>query len=142
MRALLDVNVLIALLDADHLHHEAVRRWLRDNIREGWATCPLTENGCVRIMAQPAYPNRLPASQVAERLRTASATDHHHFWPDEVSLLNSGVVDWRRVVGPRQISDVYLLALAVARRGRFVTFDARINPDAVTGAGVESYQVI
>ena len=68
-------------------------------------------------MAQPAYPNRLPASQVAERLRTASATDHHHFWPDEVSLLNSGVVDWRRVVGPRQISDVYLLALAVARRG-------------------------
>ena len=66
MRALLDVNVLIALLDADHLHHEAARRWLRDNIREGWATCPLTENGCVRIMAQPAYPNRLPASQVAE----------------------------------------------------------------------------
>ena len=142
MRVLLDVNVLIALLDADHLHHEAARRWLRDNIREGWATCPLTENGCVRIMAQPAYPNRLQASQVAERLRTASATDHHHFWPDEVSLLNSGVVDWRRVVGPRQISDVYLLALAVARRGRFVTFDARINPDAVTGAGVESYQVI
>ncbi len=142
MRALPDVNVLIALLDADHLHHEAARRWLRDNIREGWATCPLTENGCVRIMAQPAYPNRLQASQVAERLRTASATDHHHFWPDEVSLLNSGVVDWRRVVGPRQISDVYLLALAVARRGRFVTFDARINPDAVTGAGVESYQVI
>ena len=142
MRALLDVNVLIALLDADHLHHEAARRWLRDNIRDGWATCPLTENGCVRIMAQPAYPNCQPAARIAERLRTARATEHHRFWPDDVSLLSPGVVDWQRVVGPRQISDVYLLALAVARRGRFVTFDARIDPDAVTGAGVRSYRVI
>ena len=142
MRALLDVNVLIALLDADHMHHEAARRWLRDNIRDGWATCPLTENGCVRVMAQPAYPNPLPAPRVAGRLRAASATDHHQFWPDEVSLLSSGVVDWRRVVGPRQISDLYLLALAVARRGRLVTFDARIDPDAVSGAGARSYCVI
>ena len=93
-------------------------------------------------MAQPAYPNSLPAPQVAERLRAASATDHHRFWPDEVSLLSPGVVDWRRVVGPRQISDLYLLALAVARRGRFATFDARIDPDAVTGAGGGSYCVI
>ena len=142
MRALLDVNVLIALLDADHMHHEAAGRWLRDNIRDGWATCPLTENGCVRIMAQPAYPNRLPAPQTAGRLRAAVATEHHQFWPDDVSLLSPGVVDWRRVLGPRQISDLYLLALAVARRGRFVTFDAHIDHSAVAGAGVESYHVI
>ena len=142
MRALLDVNVLIALLDVDHMHHQAAKRWLRDNVRNGWATCPLTENGCVRIMAQPAYPNRLPASQVAERLRAASATKHHQFWPDEVSLLTQGVVDWRRVFGPRQISDLYLLALAVARRGRFVTFDAHIDPATVIGADVRSYHVI
>ena len=142
MRALLDVNVLIALLDTDHLHHEAARRWLRDNIRHGWATCPLTENGCVRIMAQPAYPNCRPASQVAERLRAAIATDHHHFWPDDVSLLHPSIVDWRRVVGARQITDVYLLALAVARRGRFVTFDARIDPGSVAGAEGRSYCAI
>ena len=142
MRALLDVNVLIALLDVDHMHHEAARRWLRDNIRDGWATCPLTENGCVRIMAQPAYPNCLPVPRVAERLRTATATANHRFWPDEVSLLSPDVVDWRRIVGPRQISDLYLLALAVARRGRFVTFDARIDPGAVPGAGDRRYCVI
>ena len=57
MRALLDVNVLIALLDAEHLHHEAARRWLRNNIQHGWATCPITQNGCLRIMAQTGYSN-------------------------------------------------------------------------------------
>ena len=113
MRALLDVNVLIALLDAQHLHHEAAVRWLKDNIRHGWATCPITQNGCLRTMAQPAYPNCLPASAVAERLREATATAHHQFWPDHVSLL----------------------ALAVERQGRFVTFDARIARSAVAGAG-------
>ena len=133
MRALLDVNVLIALLDADHLHHEAARRWLRDNIREGWATCPLTENGCVRIMAQSTYPNHLPAPLVAERLRQATSSAHHEFWPDSVSLLSPGAADWSRLIGPRQITDIYLLALAVAHRGRFVTFDARIDSRAVPG---------
>ena len=142
MRALLDVNVLIALLDVDHMHHETARHWLRENIRDGWATCPFTEIGCVRVMAQPAYPNSLPASQVAERLRDALAADHHQFWPDEVSLLSPGVVNWRRIVGPRQVTDVFLLTLAVARGGRLVTFDARIDLDAVTGADSRSYCVI
>ena len=93
MRALLDVNVLIALLDAQHLHHEAAVHWLKDNIRHGWATCPITQNGCLRTMAQPAYPNCLPASAVAERLREATATAHHQFWPDHVSLLDPQVAD-------------------------------------------------
>ncbi len=132
MRALLDVNVLIALLDADHLHHGAARRWFRDNVRHGWATCPITQNGCLRIMSQPAYPNSVPAPLVAERLRNATGAAHHRFWPDEVSLLDGA--DWRRIIGHRQITDVYLLALAVRRRGRFVTFDTRISPDAVPGA--------
>ncbi len=134
MRALLDVNVLIALLDSDHLHHEAARRWLRNNIRLGWATCPITQNGCLRIMAQPGYPNTVSAALVAERLREATATDHHRFWPDEVSLLSLGIVDWRRAISARQITDVYLLALAVQRGGRFVTFDARIAANAVSAA--------
>ena len=142
MRALLDVNVLIALLDADHLHHQTARRWLRDNIRHGWATCPITQNGCLRVMAQPAYPNSLSASLVAQRLREATATDHHRFWPDDLSLLSPEVADWRQVIGPRQITDVYLLALAAKRHGRFVTFDARIAPTAVPGAGDQCFCII
>ena len=142
MRALLDVNVLIALLDSDHIHHQPAKRWLRDNIDPGWATCPLTENGCVRIMSQPTYPNRQSAPFVAERLQRATATAHHRFWPDTVSLLSRDVVDWRKLIGPRQITDVYLLALAVAHGGRFVTFDARIDSSAIPGAEDRHYCLI
>ena len=133
MRSLLDVNVLIALLDAEHIHHDAARDWMRENIRHGWATCPITQNGCLRIMAQPGYPNRIPCALVAERLRDATATDHHRFWSDNASLLDARTVDWGRIIGPRQVTDVYLLALAVEHQGRFVTFDARIAPDMVHG---------
>ena len=133
MRSLLDVNVLIALLDAEHVHHAAAKHWMRENIRHGWATCPITQNGCLRIMAQPGYPQRIASSLVAERLREATATEHHRFWSDDVSLLDSRTVDWKRVIGPRQITDIYLLALAVEHGGRFVTFDARIAPDVVPG---------
>lgn len=142
MRALLDVNVLIALLDAEHLHHEQAMRWLRDNIRNGWTTCPITQNGCLRIMAQPAYPNPLPAAQVAARLREATETQHHQFWADDISLLNAGIADWQRVIGPRQITDVYLLSLATRRNGRFVTFDARIAPEVVPGARKQNLCII
>ena len=90
MRALLDVNVLIALLDSDHLHHTRAMAWLQENIQSGWASCPLTENGCIRIMSQPGYPNALPAGAIAERLAAATATSHHVFWPDAVSILDSG----------------------------------------------------
>ena len=141
MRSLLDVNVLIALLDAEYVHHAAARRWMRENIRHGWATCPITQNGCLRIMAQPGYPQRIPSSLVAERLREATATEHHRFWSDDVSLLDSRTVDWKRVIGPRQITDVYLLALAVEHGGRFATFDARIAPNVVPG-GTERFCLI
>ena len=86
-------------------------------------------------MAQPAYSNPMPAAAVAERLRSATDTTHHEFWPDEVSLLTPGVADWTRLIGPRQITDIYLLALAANRGGRFVTFDARIALTAVPAAG-------
>ena len=106
------------------------------------ATCPITRNGCLRIMAHPAYPNRLPAPLVAQRLHEATATDYHRFWPDDVSLLHPDVSDWSRIIGPNQITDVYLLALAVGNKGRFVTFDARTAPGTVPGAGDRRYCVI
>jgi len=142
MRALLDVNMLIALLDAEHVHHELARRWLRQNIQSGWATCPITQNGCVRIMAQPKYSNQLPAALVAERLQDATRTDQHEFWADDISLIDTAFVDWSQLIGPRQITDVYLLALAVAHHGRFVTFDARIPVSAVSNASDHHLLVI
>ncbi len=134
MRALLDVNVLIALLDGAHIGHASATRWLASEVSQGWASCPLTQNGCIRIMSQPAYPGALPAAEVAARLSEAARNPSHGFWPDDVSLLDEGVLDWSRVLGHRQVTDSYLLALAVRHRGRFVTFDARIAAPAVTGA--------
>jgi len=134
MRALLDVNVLIALLDADHAMHGRATEWLADNARAGWASCPITQNGCIRIMSHPSYPNPVPAGAIAERLAEAVATTHHQFWPDDISILDAGVADRTRIHGPRQVTDLYLLALVVRHRGRFVSFDAKIPVAAVRGA--------
>lgn len=136
------MNVLIALLDADHLHHHAARRWLAAHIGLGWASCPITENGCVRIMSQPAYPNALPVAAVAERLTRATATQYHAFWPDSVSLLKPGVIDHSQLRGPGQITDAYLLALAVEHGGRLLSFDRRLRLQSVPGAGPQHLTVL
>ncbi len=135
MRALLDVNLLIALLDGAHQHHGVARAWLEANIEHGWASCPLTQNGCVRILSQPAYPGAEPPAMVAARLRGATETPWHAFWPDTVSLVAPGTLEWRHVLGSRQLTDVYLLALAVERDGRLVTLDGGVSMHAVPGAG-------
>lgn len=134
MRALLDVNVLIALLDGGHVHHANAMAWLRDNIGRGWASCPITQNGCVRIMSQPAYPNARPPMEIASRLRDATLMAEHQFWPDEVSLLDITKFDWRELFHSRQLTDAYLLALAVKHKGVFVTFDHAVPLTAVVGA--------
>lgn len=134
MRALLDVNVLIALLDAGHVHHGLARSWMESEIRHGWASCPLTQNGCIRIMSQPKYPGGLAAAQVADRLSEAANSPDHEFWAADVNMFTEGVFDWTKVLGHRQVTDVYLLALAVHQGGRFVTLDRRIVLDAVKGA--------
>ena len=142
MRALLDVNVLIAMLDSDHLHHARARAWLKQNIKSGWSSCPLTQNGCIRVMSQPGYPNALPAAAVAERLAAATATSHHAFWPDAVSMLDAGRIAWSAVLGSRQVTDVYLLALAVQQGGRLVTLDRAVPLKAVPGAKAMHLAVI
>jgi toxin-antitoxin system PIN domain toxin len=134
MRALLDVNVLIAMLDADHTLHERARDWFSRHARNGWASCPITQNGCARVMSYPGYPNALPVRQVMERLREATHTPHHEFWADDVTLLEPRIADLSRIHGPRQLTDLYLLALAVSRDGRFVTFDASVPLNAIKNA--------
>lgn len=134
MRALLDINVLIALLDADHIHHLRARDWLSAHIAAGWASCPLTQNGYVRIVSQPAYPKPQPPAAAIALLREACATRHHAFWPDDASILDEARIDASRIHGPRQLTDVYLLALAQAHGGRFVTFDAGVPLGALRRA--------
>lgn len=77
MRSLLDINVLIALLDSDHPHHRWAADWFKSNVEQGWASCPLTQNGCVRIMSQAGYPNPTPTAVVIQKLRRATAHESH-----------------------------------------------------------------
>ena len=122
MRALLEVNVLIALLDSDHLHHGRAKAWLKENIKHGWASCPLTQNGCIRIMSQPAYPNALPAAAVAERLAAATATLAH-------ALQGQG--NWLFVTGPAGIGKTVFVESVVAAAARI-----RLGPEAgLSGLG-------
>lgn len=134
MRALFDVNVLIALLDLAHPHHEVASSWLKANIRHGWASCPITQNGCIRIMSQPSYPGARSPAMIIERLREAQNHAAHAFWPDDASIVDSRSVDSTRIHGARQITDTYLLALAFRNNGRLVTFDSGIALAAVKGA--------
>ena len=142
MRALLDVNVLIALLDADHVLHASATRWFAANGKEGWASCPITQNGCIRVMSHPGYPNALPVAAIVERLTMAANQPQHAFWPDDASLLDPAAVDAARIHGPGQLTDVYLLALAASHRGRLVTFDRSIALDAARGAKKQNLLVI
>lgn len=134
MRALLDVNVLIALLDADHSLHERAFEWFGVHARGGWASCPISQNGCLRIMSHPGYPNPLPVAAVMERLAAATRGSYHQFWPDDVSLLDPLIADPARIHGPRQLTDLFLLALAIHHGGRFVTFDTAVSLNAIKGA--------
>lgn len=135
MRALMDVNVLLALLDRDHVDHERARGWINQHIDQGWASCAITQNGFVRVVSQPRYPSPIAVSQAIEVLARATGTRHHEFWPCAVSLLAPDVIDRSRLHSAKQVTDAYLLALAVAHQGRFVTFDRSIALTAVRGAG-------
>lgn len=139
--ALLDVNLLVALFDPEHVHHDAAHRWFGMEKPGGWATCPLTENGVIRILSNPAYcPAPERPSSVADRLRTFRASGHHVFWPDDASLCDAGL--FALSVSRRQLTDVYLLGLARAHGGRLATFDRSIPLKAVRGAGPDDLVMI
>lgn len=126
------MNVLIALIDRSHVHHDLVHRWFEHEGHSHWATCPLTENGLVRILGHSCYPNSAgsPAAALAllQRMRSLPG---HVFWSDSISLLDPSLVGPLRLLTSSQVTDSYLLALAVARAGRLATLDRRLIPDAV-----------
>lgn len=132
--SLLDVNVLIALCDGRHEHHRLAAEWFVTHAAAGWASCPITQNGAIRILSAPAYPGARPVSQVLTQVQALCAGGHHRFWPDAVSLVDPGVLNPRHVLGHRQLTDAYLLALAVHQGGRFVTLDGAVALQAVHGA--------
>jgi hypothetical protein len=141
--ALLDVNVLVALFDPDHVHHDAAHDWFADSRGEGWATCPLTENGVVRILSNLRYsPTAESPARIVDRLRTFCASGHHVFWADDVSLLEARQFATDAPVSHRQITDVYLLGLARHHGGRLATFDRTIPLAASPGADAGDLVVI
>lgn len=126
MRALLDTSVLIALLDVNHVHHRLASAWLTGH-HAGWASCPITLNGCVRILSQPQYPNRLTMQAVVNGLTQAMQHPMHRFWADSINPLDATHVRWEQVLRPVDITDAYLLALAVKEGGCLATFDQKIS---------------
>lgn len=141
--ALLDVNVLIALFDAEHVHHEVAHDWFEDNRSFGWSTCPLTENGFVRVVANPARRGEItPISELVDILTKFCTSGHHEFWSDAVSLRDDRLFNVSAVHSHRHLTDVYLLGLAVKRGGRFITFDQNVPLAAAKGARREHLDVI
>ena len=133
---LLDVNVLIALIDPAHVQHDAAHDWFGRLGHLAWATCPLTENGLLRIVGNPRYPNSpgTPAA-VAGSLAALRALPGHVFWADDISLMDLAWVDADRLLSHGQVTDSSLLALARAHQGQLASFDRRLVVDAVHDGG-------
>jgi uncharacterized protein len=131
---LLDVNVLIALIDPAHVQHDAAHDWFKAEGARSWATCPLTENGLLRIVGHPRYPGS-PGSpaDVMQALAGLCSLEGHQFWPDDLTLRDGKRIDATRLLDHAQVTDSYLLALAVAHAGKLATFDRRLVADAVHG---------
>jgi len=144
MRALLDINVLIALFDANHIFNDLAHSWLEAQSSSGIATCPLVENGLIRILSHPNYSKRirLTPPDIIRRLAGFIAKQDHRLLQDSISLTDSGLFDHQQIIGPKQITDIYLLALATKHGVKLATFDANINLKAVKNATEASREVL
>lgn len=142
MRFLLDVNVLLALLDSEHVHHGKAMSWLRGLATPSWASCPTTQNGFIRIVSHSGYRQGLSVQAAVILLSEACGSSHHQFWPDDLSLLDAKHFDRSRLVTSKQLTDIYLLALAVMRGGCLVTLDTRVSTVAVPAAKPENLLVL
>lgn len=144
LRSLFDVNVVIALIDPQHSLHSPAHRFWKESPSKDWATCPLVENGVVRILTGASYPgaSAITIEDVFFLLRDLIAATDHQFWADDITLLDPSRFESKRILGPRQLTDIYLLGLAAAKGGRLVTFDRKITPAAVPGASEENLFVI
>jgi len=142
-RALLDINVLVALFDPDHVHHDIAHDWFADHRAQGWASCPITQNGLIRVLSNPRYGSPVSGLRtVREAVRRFVGSKEHEFWPDDISLSDNALFDVSAMVGHKQLTDVYLLGLAMKWKGHLVTLDRSIPSRAVVGAGPATLTVI
>ena len=126
--ALLDVNVLLALAWPTHVHHMLAHRWFQEHARHGWATCPMTQTAFVRISSNAKIIDGAVTPQEAlALLRQMVRQSGHHFWADDLNLAAATNGPFARLGGHRQMTDAYLLALAMAKRGMLVTLDRGVS---------------
>jgi toxin-antitoxin system PIN domain toxin len=137
---LLDVNMLLALSDPMHVHHDVTHGWFATVGWESWATCPITENGFVRIASHPKYPNRPGnASVVLSLLQQFCAAEGHAFWTEDISLRN--ILRQDVTLTHNQVTDLYLLGLAVHKKGKLAKLDQHLPVMAIEG-GSDALEVI
>jgi uncharacterized protein len=137
---LLDINLLLALTDPMHVHHEPAHRWFAEKGKRAWATCAITENGFIRIASHPRYPNRpgdVPA--VLGILSQLCRAPGHRFWAEDISLLQ--ILKPDVIISHAHITDAYLLGLAAQKKGKLATLDRRIPAESVPG-GAEALELI
>ncbi|MFM7180140.1 MAG: TA system VapC family ribonuclease toxin [Verrucomicrobiales bacterium] len=142
-RCLLDINVLIALMDPDHAFHHRAHDWWGGKARP-WASCPLTENGLLRIMASSGYSKTIcfSVAEIQARLAMFVANSDHDFWTDSISIRDARHFQQSAILTSKQLTYVYLLALAVENHGCLVTFDRHIPLVAVRSASATHLEVI
>jgi len=126
--SLLDTNLLIALGWPNHVHHGTAIEWFKKNQAAGWATCPVTQSGFVRLSSnRKILPEAVSPQEAMALLRRITALPHHVFWSDDVAIATSEWVAPSRLLGHRQITDAHLLALALRHQGRLATLDSGIR---------------
>jgi uncharacterized protein len=124
---LLDANVLIALAWPEHEAHTRVGRWFSRHSRSGWATCPFTESAFVRILSNPLFsPDALTPQNAVAVLEANVSLPGHQFWPASISVLEAVENVGKNLVGHRQVTDAYLLGLAIQQKGKLATLDRAI----------------
>lgn len=139
---LLDVNVLIGLVDPAHIQHDQAHEWFARVGHKGFATCPLTENGLVRIIGHPKYPNSPgPPSVVLQSLGAIRGLAGHRFWPDDISIADAEFFAPELLSSHSRVTDSYLLALAHAKGGRLATMDQKLATEVVPG-GKKALEII
>lgn len=142
MTFLCDVNVLVALIAPDHPAHDAAHRWFEAEGNRDWATCPLTENGALRVLGNPKLPGS-PGTPggVVPMLRSLLDQGHRTFWTDDMRLTASPLIEPSRLVRREDVTDTHLLALAVSRGGRLATLDRKLRTETVSGGAKALFQI-
>lgn len=139
---LLDVNVLVALLDPNHVHNERAVRWFYHDPALQWLTCPITENGAARIMSGAGYSHRLTVWDIALSLRALSRLGRHSFLADDLTIRDDTVFAYPSAVSTKQLTDVYLLALAAIHDATFVSLDRRISTSGIRVGGARILNIL